>query len=462
VAVDDPSPPDLALLPLVPIEAEITLLSGEAISQTAPDFLDPLFDPAFDSDLDGFDPDAGDTYGGGADFLAPVEAAADIFSTENLSAEGLVAGGPRVFDPFFQDPDAAPMDASGVSDSDGALRFTFTNPAEAEFFAEGELRGVGFFAEPAPFVASFDAPLFEPLPSSPPPVLSGVTRIGGNGEDHLTGTPQNDFLDGGGGADFLEGFAGADFLNGGSGDDILDGGAGADHLAGGLGDDLYRLDDPEDVVFEAVSGSVGGFDSVEVGNPLIAAIGAGSAPATFVFAGGPLDGRVATDSAHLFFINDGIEALHLLDSAPANAIGNGEANTLTGNAAANFLWGEAGDDFLFGMGGDDILAGGSGDDFLDGGSGDDAYHFYGDETGFDVIADGSGVNFARLLDFSGTTEAVGGLDGNGDLTIFAHDPAASFVLFQPLFRVEGYGANSGAFAGVELDGVFFATGDLIV
>ncbi len=449
MAVGDPSEPNLALLPLAPVEVEIVPPLGEAVAQTVPDFLDPLFTP----DLDNFDPVAGEIDGRDVDPSAPVgDAAAGEFFTQ-----ALVAGETHSFD-LFEGPDAATEDAGGVPVSDGALRSSFANPAEAEFFAEGELHGVGFFAEPVSFVASF----LEPLSGLSPSVPLGVSRVGGGGDDHLTGSPQNDFLDGGGGADFLEGFAGADFLSGGPGDDILDGGAGADHLEGGLGDDLYRLDDLEDVVFEPQSGGIGGFDRVEAGDPLIAAIGAGSAPATFVLDGGPLDGRVAVDGAHLFFINENVEGLHLLDSAAANAIGNGEANTLTGNAGANFLWGEAGDDVLSGMGGDDVLAGGAGDDFLDGGHGDDAYHFYGDETGFDVIADGSGVNFARLLDFSATTEAVGVLDGDGDLTFFAHDPAAPFVLFQPLFRVDGYGVNSAAFGGVELDGVFFATGDLIV
>ena len=450
MAVDDSSQPGLVFFPLLSVEGETVSPLGGDVSQTVPDFLNPVFDP----DLGGFPLVAGEAYGGGADFLAPVEDA----KADRFSLEGVAAGETHAFDPFFQDSDAVPRDVPGGTASDGMLRSTFPNSAEAEFFAEGELRDFGFFAEPVFFVTSFASLLPSPSPPAPP----GVTRIGGGGDDHLIGTARNDFLDGGGGADLLEGLAGADFLNGSSGDDILDGGAGADHLEGGLGDDVYRLDDPEDVVFEAVSGLIGGFDVIEAGDPLIAAIGAGSAPATFVFNGGSLDGHVPVDNAHLFFINDGIEALHLLDGAQANAIGNGDVNTLTGNAAANFLWGEAGDDFLFGMGGDDSLAGGAGDDFLDGGSGDDAYNFYGDEAGFDVIQDGSGVNFARLLDFSATTIAIGGIDGNGDLTIFAHDPAAAFVFFQPLFRVDGYGANSGAFSGVELDGAFFAAGDIIV
>ena len=41
------------------------------------------------------------------------------------------------------------------------------------------------------------------------------------------------------------------------------------------------------------------------------------------------------------------------------------------------------------------------------------------------------------------------------------DPAASFVLFQPLFRIEGYSASPDSFAGVEIGGLFVTTDDLL-
>lgn len=421
-------------------------LSNEGMPLGGPDFLDPLpGTAALDSDAAGFvagTAQKGTSHTMAADWLALGE--------EN-------PGNPAALDRPFQGP-ATSREGPGFSASDEGLHagFTeFTLPAEAEFFAEIELRELSTFFDPA----SFFTFSFGLLPAAPPP---GVALTGSVAADHLLGTPRNDFLSGLNGADHLEGFAGEDFLDGGAGNDILDGGTGADHLEGGLGDDTYRLDHRSDVVFEDIDGLAGGFDIVEAGDPLITAIGVGTAPASFLFAGGPTDGHVVVDSAHLYRINNDIEALHLLDATPANAIGNSDANSLTGNAGVNVLWGAAGDDFLYGMGGNDTLAGGAGDDFLDGGDGDDAYHFYGDATGFDVIVDGSGVNFARLLGFSATTEIIGGVDGGGDLTVFSHDPAASPGLFQPLFRVDGYSANPGAFFGISVGDTFFETGDVVV
>ena len=266
--------------------------------------------------------------------------------------------------------------------------------------------------------------------------------------------------------------AGGDLLDGGGGNDFLDGDADTDTLKGGAGDDVFRLNDTNDTVVELPSDDGGGFDTVEAGDPLIAAIGTGTAPASFAFSGASIDARMAVDADHLFFLGDFVETLHLLgdfvetlhllDATAANAVGNGEANTITGNAGANAFWGGGGDDFLFGMGGDDTLAGGEGDDFFAGGGGDDAYLFYGDETGFDVIQDGEGVNSARLEDFSATTELTGGFDANGDLVVFTYDPAAAFVPVQPLFRVDGFGASPGSFSGVELGGLFVTVDDLLV
>ncbi|MCE2510818.1 MAG: hypothetical protein J4G10_07585 [Alphaproteobacteria bacterium] len=431
-----------------------------------PDPLQPV--PAF---LDALPAEGMDAPLGGADFLDPLlgetafgagrgrEAILPEAVTRTEAAPETPA--PEVLDATT----AAPADAPGFSS-------TFETPAEAEYFAEGMLRG-----EPGPFTTTnlFLAPVA--VTAAPPP--PGVTRIGGDGADALEGSPRNDFLYGLGGDDVLEGLGGDDWLEGGdgndrlaggdgndrlaggAGDDVLEGGPGMDWLEGGAGDDTYRLGDLDDAIVELPTADGGGSDTVEAGAPLIAAIGAGTAPAGIAFSGAEIDARVEVDGDHLFFITSFVEALTLLDAAAANAVGNADANTITGNEGANAIWGGAGDDFLYGAGGDDSLAGGAGDDFLDGGAGDDVYLFYGDEAGLDIIADAGGANSARLEGFTATTEVVGGVDGNGDLTVFTHDPAAAFVLFQPIFRVEGYNANPGGFAGVELGGLFLATDDVI-
>lgn len=79
-----------------------------------------------------------------------------------------------------------------------------------------------------------------------------VVVEGGGGNDRITGSRFNDFLDGGTGNDRLHGNAGhdqinggsgADHLRGGAGDDVLNGGAGRDKLAGGPGNDSFVFDE---------------------------------------------------------------------------------------------------------------------------------------------------------------------------------------------------------------------------
>jgi len=84
-------------------------------------------------------------------------------------------------------------------------------------------------------------------------VALAVTKVGGPGDDVLTGTFRSDQLHGRGGddtldgrkaGDELDGDAGADLLYGDDGDDLLDGGMGADLLVGGDGDDsIYDGED---------------------------------------------------------------------------------------------------------------------------------------------------------------------------------------------------------------------------
>lgn len=71
---------------------------------------------------------------------------------------------------------------------------------------------------------------------SPPP---GLTIVGTEDSDLLTGGGGPDTIDGLGDADTLEGGAGDDLLRGGDGYDILHGGTGADTLEGGDGGDSF-------------------------------------------------------------------------------------------------------------------------------------------------------------------------------------------------------------------------------
>jgi Ca2+-binding RTX toxin-like protein len=70
----------------------------------------------------------------------------------------------------------------------------------------------------------------------------GVTLVGDNNANTLTGGALNDTLRGLGGADTLRGMAGNDSIDGGAGNDVVGGGAGTDVLTGGLDRDTFVLD----------------------------------------------------------------------------------------------------------------------------------------------------------------------------------------------------------------------------
>ena len=65
----------------------------------------------------------------------------------------------------------------------------------------------------------------------------GVTAVGGDGDDTLTGSVGSDTLDGGAGDDQLKSGRGADTLDGGEGNDTIQGGMGDDVIYGGEGND---------------------------------------------------------------------------------------------------------------------------------------------------------------------------------------------------------------------------------
>jgi len=135
-----------------------------------------------------------------------------------------------------------------------------------------------------------------------------VTLDGGDGNDFLTGGAGTDTLNGEAGDDDLSGGAGIDSLFGGDGNDRLGSGTGADSLVGGVGNDVYRIGDSSAVIVETADGgndvvstvvsyilpdnvesmSVGGTDSVGLGNDLDNRISAFGQSAT-------IDGRGGQD-----------------------------------------------------------------------------------------------------------------------------------------------------------------------
>jgi serralysin len=225
----------------------------------------------------------------------------------------------------------------------------------------------------------------------------GIARIGGSGNDSLTGT------------------AGPDTLSGGAGNDTLDGLGGADSLVGGIGNDMFIVDNVGDQVVEAAGG---GTDTVRTslstytlsanvehlvfsGQGAFTGIGNGLANSTTGGAGNDsLDGGAGSDtligglgddaysidnlgdrivedlnsgidtirSSISVILGANIENLVLLGTSRLNGTGNSLDNQITGNGGTN------------------ILDGGSGNDTLAGGLGNDTYVL--DSTG-DVVVEGT-------------------------------------------------------------------------
>ncbi|MDB5563185.1 MAG: heme peroxidase, partial [Hyphomicrobiales bacterium] len=127
---------------------------------------------------------------------------------------------------------------------------------------------------------------------------------------------------------------------GGAGNDTLDGKAGADTLIGLGGNDLYFVDNPGDVVQEAVN------DGTD---------------------------RVSTALGSLT-LGDNVENLTHTGSTPFIGNGNILDNVITGGTGSDTLNGLGGNDTLSGSSGNDTLDGGTGADVMAGGTGDDAYY----------------------------------------------------------------------------------------
>ncbi|WP_317633212.1 calcium-binding protein [Xanthomonas sp. AM6] len=207
---------------------------------------------------------------------------------------------------------------------------------------------------------------------------AGLTTLGTEGNDTLTGWGGNDILLGGGGNDTLDGGAGMNRLEGGAGDDVLSvlydsqdnvlaGGTGTDTLTGSYASDTYLFNkgDGRDTVVET-SYTSGAMDKIVFGE----GIAAGSV-------------RVLREGRDVVLsVGDGADAVRLrnwLDSSGYESAGAGIEQVVfadgtiwtpaTIKAAGLTTLGTAGNDTLTGWGGNDILLGGEGNDTLDGGAG---------------------------------------------------------------------------------------------
>ena len=126
----------------------------------------------------------------------------------------------------------------------------------------------------------------------------------------------------------------ADQITGNAADNIIDGRGGADVMMGLTGNDTYVVDNPTDIVAEAVGQ-------------------------------GTLD-RVRTSVSYTLNGSE-IEVLETTNqssTAAINLTGNGFGNTITGNNGANVINGGGGDDTIDGRGGANTINGGTENDFI--------------------------------------------------------------------------------------------------
>ncbi|MFT0866176.1 peroxidase family protein [Pseudomonas sp. CAM1A] len=288
-------------------------------------------------------------------------------------------------------------------------------------------------------------------------LLSGVTLLGTNAANTLTGGAGNDVLRGLGGNDTLNGLgavdqlfggAGNDILNGGDdgdllfgedGNDTLNGGLGADAMDGGLGNDTFVVDNAGDSVIEAVGG---GTDLVQTsllsyqlganvenltytGSGNFAGLGNALANTLTGAAGNDqLDGGAGgdrmvggagndtyiVDSASDVVVEAGgggidtvltARASYSLGANVENLTYTGVGNFVgTGNGLNNVIIGGAGNDTLTGDGGNDTLIGNAGNDTLNG------------DAGNDQLIGGLG---ADSLNGGGGDDSLDGGDGNDTL-----------------------------------------------
>ena len=191
--------------------------------------------------------------------------------------------------------------------------------------------------------------------------LVNIEHLIGSGlGDVLTGDEGDNVISGGPDNDTLAGRQGADYLDGGEGNDTLAGGPGADYLDGGEGIDTADYSGSTTTRFSNRHRGV----TVKLWADRI--IHEDAEGDTLVNIEN-LIGSAADDDL------DGDRYDNVIDGGPGNDSLNGVQgdDELIGGAGADNLSGGHGHDSLEGGPGADYLSGGYGDDILDGGEGDD-------------------------------------------------------------------------------------------
>jgi Ca2+-binding RTX toxin-like protein len=213
-----------------------------------------------------------------------------------------------------------------------------------------------------------------------------LTMTGKNSNDSIRGTPVNDIITGLNGNDLLFGLNGNDMLDGGAGDDTLYGGAGIDTMMGKTGNDTYFVDDPGDIIKEALAW--GTADWVYVFSTYILAnnvegmqlfgdglTGTGNNIANTIYGDGAFANTLYGLGGDDYIVGGGGGDTIRGGNNNDQIFGQGGADNITGDAGSDFLSGDAGNDKVNGGDGDDDIYGGLGRDTLTGGAGADYFVF---------------------------------------------------------------------------------------
>ena len=205
----------------------------------------------------------------------------------------------------------------------------------------------------------------------------GVTLLGYDGNDALTGSQNNDNLQGGDGNDTIISGIGNDVLYGGSGSDRLDAGAGNDRI--------YQYD-----ATDALLDGGTGYDYLYVDYR--------SGAVSVDMTGQGIEQIV---NAHGGRGNDLYDATDKLDFAVTIYAGWGD-DTIIGGQLSDVLHGQQGDDTITGGSGNDQMWGGEGADSFDGGDGNDIVHdLHSEDLSIDL---GDGIDTVTVAGDSGSID----------------------------------------------------------
>lgn len=278
---------------------------------------------------------------------------------------------------------------------------------------------------------------------------TGVTLVGGTGNDTLTGGAGDDVLIGGGGTDIIDGgtgidtnsfegiglgvtatvaadgsgtaeygavnetFTGIENLTGSANDDVLIAtGVAANTLIGGDGNDILAGGGGTDIIDGGAGIDANSFQGIGFGvTAVLAADGTGTAdygPVSETFTG--IESLIGSENDDVFTVTGTIGRVLSGEGGNDLLIGGGGDDTLNGNDGNDILRGRAGNDLIFGGQGADTLNGGGGNDSLQGEEGDDLLIGVG---GTDVIDGGAGIDTNSFQGIGVGVTATVAADGTG-------------------------------------------------